>query len=341
MNEIDVACPICGDINRVDSGLTAAVCQCCGSAFAVPVSKDNISRETPADLPPFSVRAGVLERYNGSDPVVYIPEGVTAIGAQAFKDCTQVFRVVMPEGVTEIQSSGTGMWGAFFGCSSLETVELPKSLMRIGSNAFSGCKKLVNINIPDNVTQIGPGAFNGCAELASVKLPKGLHELSNDIFRGCVSLTDIKLHGNIKTIGSYAFSDCRELRALTIPPGVKTIGAFAFSGCFGLTEVLLPGTVITLGASAFSECRNLSVMTVPASIETYENDGSGVRTFAGCSSLRKVNAGKLPPNFMDVYATTPWLSEYLTGKGLCQHCGGHFKGVFKKVCEQCGLPKDY
>ncbi len=26
---------------------------------------------------------------------------------------------------------------------------------------------------------------------------------------------------------------------------------------------------------------------------------------------------------------------------LCQHCGGKFRGVFKKVCSKCGKPKDY
>lgn len=27
--------------------------------------------------------------------------------------------------------------------------------------------------------------------------------------------------------------------------------------------------------------------------------------------------------------------------GLCQHCGGIFKGIFKKTCKECGKPKDY
>jgi hypothetical protein len=27
--------------------------------------------------------------------------------------------------------------------------------------------------------------------------------------------------------------------------------------------------------------------------------------------------------------------------GLCQHCGGEFKGLFKKTCTVCGNPKDY
>ncbi|WP_294474452.1 hypothetical protein [uncultured Ruminococcus sp.] len=30
----------------------------------------------------------------------------------------------------------------------------------------------------------------------------------------------------------------------------------------------------------------------------------------------------MPVNFMDVFATTPWLEEYLMKKGLCRHCGG-------------------
>lgn len=27
--------------------------------------------------------------------------------------------------------------------------------------------------------------------------------------------------------------------------------------------------------------------------------------------------------------------------GLCQYCGGTFRGLFKKVCSRCGKPKDY
>ena len=28
-------------------------------------------------------------------------------------------------------------------------------------------------------------------------------------------------------------------------------------------------------------------------------------------------------------------------QGLCQHCGGSFKGLFKKTCTKCGKTKDY
>lgn len=37
------------------------------------------------------------------------------------------------------------------------------------------------------------------------------------------------------------------------------------------------------------------------------------------------------------------LREYNASQriGLCNHCGGKLKGVFSKVCSQCGMPKDY
>ena len=33
-------------------------------------------------------------------------------------------------------------------------------------------------------------------------------------------------------------------------------------------------------------------------------------------------------------------SQYRS-QGLCQHCGGKFKGLFGKKCAKCGKPKDY
>ena len=33
--------------------------------------------------------------------------------------------------------------------------------------------------------------------------------------------------------------------------------------------------------------------------------------------------------------------EWHRSQGLCPYCGGTFKGLFKKVCSQCGKPKDY
>ncbi len=34
-------------------------------------------------------------------------------------------------------------------------------------------------------------------------------------------------------------------------------------------------------------------------------------------------------------------NDIYTANNLCMHCGGKFKGVFSKVCSQCGKPKNY
>ena len=33
--------------------------------------------------------------------------------------------------------------------------------------------------------------------------------------------------------------------------------------------------------------------------------------------------------------------ETYRNTGVCQYCGGSFKGIFSKVCTQCGKKKDY
>ncbi len=50
----------------------------------------------------FVIENGVLKEYKGQGGDVVIPEGVTSIGAWAFKYCSSLASVVIPEGVTSI-----------------------------------------------------------------------------------------------------------------------------------------------------------------------------------------------------------------------------------------------
>lgn len=51
---------------------------------------------------------------------------------------------------------------AFYGCTSLVSLVLPKDITKIGERAFQECSKLTDIAIPASVTSIGKVAFGTC-----------------------------------------------------------------------------------------------------------------------------------------------------------------------------------
>ena len=89
----------------------------------------------------FAAGDGVLLRYNGTKKDVTLPEGLHTVGEQSF-DCTAVRSVIIPEGYTEIEDA------AFLGCCSLNYVEFPDSLKKIGRHAFSECPYLREVTLP-------------------------------------------------------------------------------------------------------------------------------------------------------------------------------------------------
>lgn len=92
--------------------------------------------------------------------------------------------VVVPDGVTAIGDH------AFFH-SKIESVELPKTLERIGYCAFSDCKNLRRIEIPNGVREIHYGAFSGCTNLEYISIPKTVANIKGDLFSQCTGLKKI------------------------------------------------------------------------------------------------------------------------------------------------------
>ena len=84
---------------------------------------------------------------------VYIPPnpGITEINNKTFEGCTSLKSINIPEGITRI--------GAYaFKSTAVERFDLPQSLVSIGSEAFKGKNSI--IQVPDSVTTIESNAFD-------------------------------------------------------------------------------------------------------------------------------------------------------------------------------------
>ncbi|MBO4733582.1 MAG: leucine-rich repeat domain-containing protein, partial [Clostridia bacterium] len=87
---------------------------------------------------------------------------VTSIGNSAFRDCTGLTSITIPDGVTSIGNY------TFYDCTGLTSITIPDSVTSIGRGAFKGCTGLKSITIPDSVTEICSGAFGNCTELTDI-----------------------------------------------------------------------------------------------------------------------------------------------------------------------------
>ena len=156
---------------------------------------------------------------------------------------------------------------AFRFCSELTSVTIPNSVTSIGHGAFDNCSGLTSIEIPDGVTKIEPSAFSNCTNLASINIPDGLTSIGTSAFLSCTSLTTINLPASLTEIAGRMF-DYSGLTSITIPAGVASIGPAAFQFSTDLkTITMLGSTPPTLGDKAF-ESVNPDKIIVPAGAES-------------------------------------------------------------------------
>lgn len=219
-------------------------------------------------------------RYCSDIVGVIIPDSVTTIGEEAFANCISLRNVVMPDGLTTIGDY------AFYGCSSISDLVIPDSVTSLGAYAFYGCEGLQNITIGSGITKISSGAFGSCINLAGVSIPNNVKIIGDYAFYDCEALTSVTVPVSVTAIGLNAFAWCTGLQSAVIGDGVKEIGVNAFWGCTDLQNVIIGGGVTDIKDFAFYNCSSLESITIPDNVE---NIGSGA--FEYCTGLTSAAIG--------------------------------------------------
>lgn len=153
---------------------------------------------------------------------------------------------------------------AFKDCSDLTSISLPESLETIGSNAFYGCSSLTSITFPPSLTSIGKGAFESCS-LSDFTLPQGVTAIYDNAFaRNRFKKVDIP--DWVTYIGKQAFAFSHTIETVIIPVSVKSIGDEAFMSCRQLHSLAIPdGKDIKIGKNIVGRCGALSEIITPGS----------------------------------------------------------------------------
>ncbi len=163
---------------------------------------------------------------------VVIPEGVEKINAYAFANLTALEEVVLPSTLEAIE------YGAFYGCSSLQTI------------SFSG---------ENNLKIINQNAFENCDLQGTLDL-SAVCTVSDYAFAGNVDLEHVVTSDSLLSIGQYAFAGCKSLKDMTITAKKVKYGAYAFNDCEALTSFYVNAAVLPEGM--FYQCRNLETVTI-------------------------------------------------------------------------------
>ena len=216
-------------------------------------------------------------RYCSALNSVIIPNSVTAIDEMAFFECRGLRNLNFGNGVAIIGKE------AFGRCSSLTSLTIPNSVKTIKDAAFEECTGLTGeLIIPNSVTHLGEAAFVDCSELTSVTILSPI-KMIDAVFWGCSGLTSVTLPNTITCLGESAFEGCTSLTSFTIPNAVDSILYSAFKDCTGLKSIVIPNSVTLIDDEAFWNCSRLESLTIGRSVETIRHEA-----FGGCTSLTSI-----------------------------------------------------
>lgn len=253
---------------------------------------------------------------------------VTTISMSAFKNCSKVERIIIPNSITTIEGKG------FVGCEKLRYVEvasdnttfkdngegillskdgtklvfypedkkevqykIPDGIKTIGKYAFASNNNLESIIISSNVQEIEGYAFYK-TNISKIDIPNSVTKLGEGLFYGCKNLKEVNLPTNLTQVFGYMFSECTGLEAVKLPDTITKIDHFAFENCTNLKKIEIPKSVSEIGINVFYNCANLKEVKFEknSNLKTIN-----LRAFGECKSLKTI---EIPEGVETIYKNT-------------------------------------
>ncbi len=222
---------------------------------------------------------------------ITLPNTINSIGANAFAGCSGLTKVIIPFlGDSRAAALGETKFGYLFGTVAYTDsytangYEIPGSLVEvlvtdatnIAENAFKDCTSLTNVTISDSVQSIGSHAFSGCNGLTKITLP----------FAGKSRTPSGGEQRFAYVFGTTDFPNSYDAYGFRLPDSLieivitdaTIIHSETFWSCHKVGSITLPNTLTSIGSNAFRACSSLVNITIPTSVTSI-----GDYAFRGCT----------------------------------------------------------
>lgn len=230
---------------------------------------------------------------------VYVEAGITGVGSQTFRKLENLETVYLAETVEEIGAE------AFYGCSSLKSIEMFGGIKVIEKRAFdsTGLVECIFHGTEDAWNSVKIGKRNDDLLQCSLLFISETDDSEEDTLLDEIKENSTIFSGECGTLAQFEFSEdgtlhiwgegdiysfnsenlppwsdyIEEVKIVIIDEGISSIGSMSFRKASGLSVVSLPNTLKNIGGNAFAGCSSLSEIELPSGVEYI-----GKAAFANC-----------------------------------------------------------